>query len=356
VSLRVETVMLVPGVETYAGQVQARTGIAQIAADARRVEALGFDGLTAPEAGHDPFLPLAIAAEHTARVRLGTNVAIAFPRSPMVTAQVAWDLQHLSGGRFRLGLGTQVKAHNERRYGAPWTGPPGPRLREYLLCLRAIWKSFQDGKAPSFFKGEHYQFTLLSPFFSPGPIEHPHVPIDIAAVNPYMARLAGELCDGLRLHPISTFRHTREVILPAIAEGARRAGRAASEIDLIMAPFLATGADERELEAGKRAARQRIGFYASTPTYHPVLAFHGWQEVGERLHRLTREGKWAELGDVIRDDMLEEWAVVAPYSELAARIAERCRGIATTVLLDLPPALRQDDARVREIVDALKRT
>jgi probable F420-dependent oxidoreductase len=354
-AFRVETVMLVPGVETYAGEVQKRTGLAQIAADARRVEALGFDGLTAPEAGHDPFLPLAIAAEHTARVRLGTNVAIAFPRSPMATAQVAWDLQHLSGGRFRLGLGTQVRAHVERRYGAAWTGPPGPRLREYLLCLRAIWKSFQDGKAPSFFKGEHYQFTLLSPFFNPGSIEHPHVPIDLAAVNPFMARLAGELGDGLRLHPISTFRHTREVILPAIADGARRAGRKASEIDLILAPFLATGADERELEAGKRAARQRIAFYASTPTYHSVLEFHGWQEVGKELHRLTREGRWSELGDVLRDDMLEEWAIVAPYSELAAKIAERCRGIATTVLLDLPPALRADDARLCEIVAALKR-
>lgn len=354
-AFRVETVMLVPGVETYAGTVQGRTGIAPIAADARRVEALGFDGLTTPEIGHDPFLPLAIAAEHTERVRLGTNVAIAFPRSPMAMAQVAWDLQNLSGGRFRLGLGTQVRAHVERRYATPWTGPPGPRMREYLLCLRAMWKSFQDGKQPSYFRGEHYQFTLLSPFFNPGPIEHPHVPIDIAAVNPFMAQLAGEICDGLRLHPISTFRHTREVILPAIAEGTRRAGRKASEIDLILAPFLATGADEREVEAGKRAARQRIAFYASTPTYHSVLAFHGWQEVGDKLHRLTREGRWSELGDAIGDDMLEEWAVVAPYSKLAETLAARCRGIATTVMLDLPPALRRDDERVRELVAALKR-
>ena len=353
-AFRVETVMLVPGAESYAGAIQARTGIAEIAADARRVEALGFDGLTAPEAGHDPFLPLALAAEHTRRVRLGTNVAIAFPRSPMATAQVAWDLQHLSGGRFRLGLGTQGRAHVERRYGAAWTGPPGPRLREYLLCLRAIWKSFQDGKAPTFFEGEHYRFTLLSPFFSPGPIDHPHVPIDLAAVNPFMARLAGELADGLRLHPISTFRHTREVIVPAIAEGARRAGRPAAALDLILAPFLATGADSRALEAGKRAARQRIAFYASTPTYHSVLAFHGWEELGKRLHRLTRESRWSELADVVSDDMLDEWAIVAPWDELAGRIAERCGGLATTVLLDLPPALRRDDARVRALVEALR--
>lgn len=353
-AFRVETVMLGPDTDQYSGRCQAQSGVATIAAAARQAEALNFDCVTAPEAGHDPFLPLAIAAEHTRHITLGTNVAISFPRSPMATAQVAWDLQHLSGGRFRLGLGTQVKAHNERRYAAPWTAAPAPRMREYVQCLRAMWRTFQDGQSPTYFKGEHYQFTLMPPFFNPGPIEHPHVPIDLAVVNPIMARTAGELCDGLRLHPISTFRHTREVIVPAVAEGARRAGRAASEVRLIAAPFLATGEDEAAVEAARAAVRQRIAFYASTPAYHPVLAFHGWMDVAEKLHRLSREGKWPEMADVVGDDLLAEWAVIATWGGLADAVAERCRGIADTVLLDLPPALRRDEARVREIVRALQ--
>ncbi len=251
-AFRVETVMLGPGTDQYAGDGQGTTDIAGIAAAARRTEELGFDGVTAPEAGHDPFLPLVVAAEHTQRIKLGTNVAIAFPRSPMVTAQVAWDLQQLSGGRFQLGLGTQVKGHVERRYASSWTGPPGPRLREYVECLKAMFETFQNGEKPSF-RGKDYQFTLMNPFFNPGPIEHPHVPIHLAAVNPYMARLAGELCDGLRLHPIATFRYTREVVLPAVRAGAEAAGRTLADVEMIGAPFLAIAKDAEGVEAARTA-------------------------------------------------------------------------------------------------------
>jgi probable F420-dependent oxidoreductase len=222
--MRVQTVMMAPDTEQYAGDGQARTDVATIAEAARTAERLGFDGVTMPEAGHDPFLPLAIAAEHTERISLGTNVAIAFPRSPLVTAQLAWDLQQLSGGRFQLGLGTQVRGHVERRYASTWTGAPGPRLREYVRCLRAMFETFQSG-APPAFEGDSYRFTLMNPFFNPGPIEHPHIPVHIAAVNPYLARTAGAICDGLRLHPIATFRYTREVVMPAVAAGAVEAGR-----------------------------------------------------------------------------------------------------------------------------------
>lgn len=350
---RVETVMLGPDTDQYAGRGQERLGIDAIIRSARRAEALGFDALTAPEAGHDPFLPLALAAEHTQRLTLGTNVAIAFPRSPMATAQVAWDLQRLSQGRFRLGLGTQVRAHNERRYAAPWTGSPAPRMREYVLCLRAMWKSFEDARQLTPFQGDHYQFTLLPPFFSPGPIDHPYVPIDLAAVNPVMARTAGELCDGLRLHPISTFQHTRERILPAIAEGAKRAGRSAADVLLIAAPFLATGKDAAAVAAARQAVKQRIAFYASTPAYHPVLEFHDWMEAAERLHRLSREGKWPEMANVISDEMLDAWAVSATWDDLADALVERCRSLAGAILLDLPPDLRSDDGRVRDLVRAL---
>jgi probable F420-dependent oxidoreductase len=345
--------MLGPDTEQYAGDGVKRHGLAEIAAASRRLEDLGFDGITAPEAGHDAYLPLAIAAEHTRRVKLATNVAIAFPRSPMVTAQLAWDLQHYSNGRFCVGLGTQVKPHVERRYAASWTGPPGPRLREYILCMKAMFNSFQTGEKPDW-KGDHYQFTLCPPFFNPGPIEHPHVPIQIAAVNPYMGRLAGELCDGLRLHPIATFRFTREVLLPAIASGAEKAGRKSTDVDLIGAPFLAVARDESGVESAKLDLKQHIAFYASTPTYHSVLEFHGWMDAAAELHRLSREGKWKVMPGVISDEMLDEWAVIATADQLSARIRERCEGLFSTVLLDLPGDLWNDDDWLRETVSRLQ--
>lgn len=354
--MRVETTMLSPETAQYAGKGAEGLTIAGIAAEARKVEALGFDGATVPEAGHDPFLPLAIIAEHTSRVTLGTNVAISFPRSPMVTAQLAWDLQQLSGGRFQLGLGTQVKGHNERRYAAPWTGPPGPRMREYVLCLKAMFESFQNPAKPSYFRGEHYQFTLMPPFFNPGPIEHARIPIYIAAVNPYMARLAGELCEGLRVHPISTFRHNREVLLPTIEAGAKKSGRQLSEIDVVGSPFLAVSKDEAGLEAAKAAVRQRISFYASTRTYHSVLDFHGWQDLGQALHRLSLEGKWREMPALIDDDMLEEFAIVAVGDELATKLKERCAGIFNTILLDGASALQEDEAWLRATIAALQQS
>jgi len=349
---RIETGLLNPDTAQYAGKGQARATIAAIAEEARRIEALGFDGICAPEAGHDPFLPLVVAAEHTSRVRLGTNVAIAFPRSPMVTAQMAWDLQQLSGGRFNLGLGTQVKGHNELRYSTPWAAAPGPRLREYVLCLQAIFKSFQDGK-PSAFEGKHYRFSLLPPFFNPGAIDHPPPPIYLAAVNPYMARLAGELCAGIRLHAIDTFEYTKDIVLPAIAAGAAKRGRRLADVDLVGAPFLAIGADEGEVRKAMQALKQHVSFYASTRTYHTVLAHHGWEDVGLELHRLSREGKWQEMPALITDDMLKEWAIIATYDRLADELRRRCDGVFSTVLLDLPHRLQRDEGRVRELLRTL---
>ncbi|MAJ61084.1 MAG: hypothetical protein CBC48_14610 [bacterium TMED88] len=351
--MRVETVMLGPDTEQYAGDGIASASLSDIAQAAGRLEGLGFDGITAPEAGHDPYLPLAIAAEHTEAVDLGTNVAIAFPRSPMITAQLAWDLQHYSGGRFRLGIGTQVKPHVTRRYAADWRGAPGPRLREYILCLKAIFATFQHGAAPDF-RGEQYEFSLCPPFFNPGPIEFPEIPIQIAAVNPYMGRLAGELCEGLRLHPIATFRFTQEVLVPAIAAGAAKAGRAPEDVDLIGAPFLVVAETEEEMDQARLDLKQHIAFYASTPTYHSVLEFHGWMDAAEALHRLSREGRWKEMPAVITDEMLDEWAVIATADKFADRVRERCEGLFSTVLLDLPGGLRADDDWVRETVSALK--
>lgn len=352
-AFRVQTVMLGPDTAQYAGDGQATVDIAGIAAAARKAEELGFDGVTAPEAGHDPFLPLLLAAEHTRRIQLATNVAIAFPRSPLVTAQLAWDLQHLSAGRFALGLGTQVRSHVERRYASTWTGPPGPRLREYVLCLRAMFNSFQEGTRPSY-EGEHYRFTLMNPFFNPGPIDQPHVPIHLAAVNPYMARLSGELCDGLRLHPIATFEFARQVVLPAVEAGANAGGRAPEDVEVIGAPFLAIAEDADGVEEAKQQLRQHIAFYSSTPTYHSVLEFHGWSGVARQLHEMSREGRWKEMPGLISDEMLDAWAIVGVREELASRVRERCSGLFDTVLLDLPPRLRRDEAWVAETVAALQ--
>lgn len=352
---RLETGLLSLETEQYAGRGHATLGIEPIAAAARSIEALGFDGATTPEAGQDPFLPLMVAAEHTQRISLGTNVAIAFPRSPLVVAQTAWDLQRFSGGRFRLGLGTQVKGHNERRYSTPWTAPPGPRLREYILCLKALFATFQDGKHPSYFEGKHYQFTLMPPFFNPGPIPYPAPPIDIAVVNTYMARLAGELCDGIRLHPIATFQYTRDVVLPAIEKGTRKAGRQRTAVDVIGAPFLAIGATAAEIRTAMDGLKQRIAFYASTRSYHAVLQHHGWGDVGLQLHKLSVEGKWQEMAGLITDAMLQEFAIIGTYDELAPQLKARCSGIFSTLLLDFPPGLRADEAKVRSILQALRR-
>jgi probable F420-dependent oxidoreductase len=353
-SINVETVILGPETDQYAGRGQDALSLSAIAAAGRRAERLGFAVVNTPEAGHDPFLPLAIVAEHTENIRLGTNVAVAFPRSPLVVAQVAWDLQHLSGGRFQLGLGTQVKGHIERRYATPWTGAPGPRLREYIQCLQAMFKSFQEPENPSYFEGEHYRYTMMSPFFNPGPIAHPDIPIYIAAVNTYNAKLCGEMCAGLRAHPVATFAYSRDVLMPAIAEGAAKTGRPLSDVDVVGSPFLAVGADEEGVARAKTALKQHIAFYASTRSYHAVLKYHGWEELGSRLHQLSVAGKWTELPLQITDDMLEQWAIVGTYDELAGKLKAKAAGAYTSVLLDLPSALRDDEERVADIVRALQ--
>lgn len=351
--MKVETVILGPDTDQYKGDGQPVTNIAHISAISKRMEDLGFDGVTTPEAGHDPFLPVPLIAEHTSNISIGTNVAIAFPRSPMVTAQIAWDLQQLTGGRFRLGLGTQVKAHVARRYATPWTSAPGPRMREYLECMRAMFDTF-SGKEPRYYEGEHYNFSLMNPFFNPGPIDFAPPEVLIAAVNPYMAALAGELCDGLRLHPISTFDFTHKCVLPAVAKGAEKSGRASSAIDIVGAPFLCLAKDEAGLRDAMEDQKQHIAFYASTPTYHSVLEHHGWMDTAAELHRMTRAGKWNELSKCISDDMLEEWAIVSTWDDFPEKCRARCGGIFDTVLLDLPPEARADEDFVRSTITALK--
>ncbi len=350
--MRLETML--PGTEPNVAMGAATAGaygLQLIAESAEKIEEWGFDGLTTPETGHDPFMPCAIAVEHTSRVTIGTNVAIAFPRSPMATAQIAWDLQRWSCGRFKLGLGTQVKGHNERRYSTPWTGPAGPRMREYIACLRAIFQTFQSGALMPF-RGEYYKFDLISPFFNPGPNETGHVPIYISALNPYMARLAGETCDGLRLHPLSTVSYVNEVLRPALEEGARKAGRDAAGVEIVSMPFTITGSTPEDVEKAKAQVRMHIAFYASTRTYHAVLRHHGWEEAGLKLHELSMQGRWPEMGQAITDEMLDHFAVTGTYDELMPKVRERWGDACDTVFIPIPAGA--DDAVMRALVDSFR--
>ncbi len=300
---------------------------------AAAAEQRGFAGLWSPEINHDPFLPLALAVDATSRITLGTAVAIAFPRSPLVLAHTAWDLQAASGGRFVLGLGTQVRPHIERRFGVPWQ-PPVPRLRDYIGALRAIWHAWQTGSRLAY-QGEYYQHTLMTPFFSPGPSRHPSIPIFIAGVNAGLAQLAGECADGFHVHPLHSPATLRDLTRPAIAQGAARAGRDPAAITVATSAFVITGDAARR--AGMRAmVRQQLAFYASTPSYRVVLEHHGWAEVAEQLSALASARRWGEMPALIDDAMLATFAVEAAPDELGAALVERYTGLVDRLSLYLP--------------------
>jgi len=312
---------------------------------ARAAEALGFAGLWTSETKHDAFLPLAIAANETEKIQLGTSVAIAFSRSPMEVAQTAWDLQALSDGRFVLGLGTQVKAHVRRRFSMPWDRPVA-RLREYVGALRAIWGSFQTEGSLSF-EGEFYRHTLMTPFFNPGPIAHPEIPVYIAGVNTGLAALAGELCDGFHVHPFHSPEYIRKTIKPTIAEGAEKAGRDQEEVTLATSVFVVTGESDEEIGEQREKIRAQISFYASTPTYRTVLEAHGWEDLGEELAKLARDKKWDEMPKLITGEMLDAFCVEATPDEVGPALKERYEGLIDRVTLYTPfvPGERDDSWR-----------
>jgi len=323
-----------------------------IAGTARAAEDLGFAGLWSSETKHDAFLPLAIAANETREIELGTSVAIAFSRSPMEAAQTAWDLQDLSDGRFVLGLGTQVKAHITRRFSMPWDRPAA-RLREYILALREIWESFQ-GEGPLQFEGEFYRHTLMTPFFNPGPIDHPEIPIYIAGVNTSLARLAGEICDGFHVHPFHSPEYVRQTVKPAIAGGAEGAGRSPEEVTLATSAFAITAENEEKATEQRESVRSQISFYASTPTYRTVLEAHGWQDVGERLGTMAREKKWREMPALITDEMLSAFAIEATPDEIGPALSERYEGLIDRVALYLPFVPGERDEFWQTVVESTR--
>src|SRR5689334_22398668 len=305
------------------------SGLKDVPATAKAAEEIGFDALWTQETQHDPFLPCALIAEHTTRLHSGTAIAVSFARSPANIAYTAWDLAAQSDGRFILGLGTQVKAHVERRFGQPWPESVTGKLREQIQVIRAFWDCWQNGTKLNQ-RGEHYKITLMSPFFNPGAIEHPNIPIYIAGVNTGLARLAGELCQGFHAHPFHSIRYMREVILPAIEEGVRKTNRSREDVAVTITAFVATTPEEMNF------ARAQLSFYASTPSYRPVMALHGWAGVAEKHSAHAAKGEWTDMPMLITDEMLNEFCLVTEESKLAHDLKKRYDGIADRLTLYAP--------------------
>jgi probable F420-dependent oxidoreductase len=319
---------------------------------ARKVEAIGYDCLWTSETQHDPFLPLAVALTTTSSLKMGTSIAVAFPRSPMVIAYTAWDIQRASSGRFILGLGSQVRAHNQRRFSVKFESP-GPKLREVVLALRAIWECWQQG-TPLRFRGKFYNFDLMTPFFNPGPIEHPKIPVFIAGVNRYMCRMAGEVCDGLHVHPFHTPKYLREYVHPAVEDGLRASGRSRQDFSYAAASFVVLGDTQRERAQNSEAVRQQIAFYASTRTYEPVLAAHGWEGIVPELHQKSLDGDWKAMARLITDEMLDAIAVSGTYESVGTKLRERYARLVDRITLYQPYESLVDESRCAALVRQFK--
>jgi probable F420-dependent oxidoreductase len=316
----------------------------------RRLEEIGYDGGFSFEAKHDPFVALALAAEHTRTLRLGTAIAIAFARNPMNLAYLAHDLQLVSEGRFVLGLGSQVRPHIEHRFGMPWSRPAA-RMREYVLALQAIFDGW-EGKAKLDFRGEFYRHTLMIPAFDPGPNPFGRPPIFTAGFGPRMTEVAGEVGDGFIAHPFSTRKSLLERTLPALERGLHRTGRDRGSLEVVCATLVVTAEAEEEFERVKTAARKQLAFYASTPAYLPTLACHGWEELHGELNWLSKQGRWDEMADPVDDEILETIAVVGPGHEIAPALRRRLAGIADAVSLTNNRA--PDPELWADVVSALK--
>lgn len=307
--------------------------------EAARLERLGFECLWTFEAKHDPFLPLAFAAAATETLEVGTNIAVAFARSPYATAQVAWDVQRESGGRLRLGLGTQVRAHVERRLSMPFDRPAA-RITDYIRCMRAIWHTFQTDERPRY-EGEFYQFRLMNPFFNPGPNDKPDIPIYLAGVNPRMARAAGEVADGFHVHPMHSRSYLNEVVRPAIDEGARSEGRTVDDVDLYAPVFAVWGETEAERAKAEARVREQIAFYSSTPNYRRLLEHHGFGDEARQLSQLMRNGEFDAMPKLVPDALMDELSVHGSFSELPAKLVARADGVLDRCSLYFP--IRADD-------------
>lgn len=348
--MRVETLLPLGKVDPGLRAPDTRLEIAAVARDARLLEAVGYGGLVVEETKDDPFTVLALAAQATTTLRLGTAVAIAFARSPTVTALSAWTLAKLSDGRFTLGLGSQVRGHIQRRYGMGWSAP-APRMREYVQAVRAVWDCWQHGTRLDF-PGVHYRLDLMVPLFDAGPIEHPAVPIHLAAVNPRMCAVAGEVADGVRPHPVCTPTFIEQVMKPALRRGAERAGRDLDGFRIAMKPLVATARTGDELEAKVVDARARIAFYASTPGYRVAFEHLGLDDLATEAATLSKAKRWEDLPALIDDETLDRFAVIGTHDVIADRLRERFEGVVT----DVEFSVAVTDDRDRETLAGIART
>ncbi len=320
----------------------------QVAAHARRAEDLGYDGLAVPDAVHDGLTASTLALEATSRLEVATSVLVAFPRSPMTVAVAAWDLQELSGGRFALGLGSQVRGNIVGRYSTPWSAPV-PRMREYVQALRAIFHCWQEGGELTM-EGEHYTFTRMQPFFRPDPIDCGAPVIHLGGVGPAMTALAGEVADGLMTHPTNTApRYLREVVRPRLEKGAARAERKASDLALMIGPLTATGHTAEDVAREREGVRQLLTFLYSTPSYWPSLELFGWKERGERLHEISRRGAWDEMAGIVDDEMLDTFAPTGSYDEIADVLREWYADLTDWITFPMPADAAQDAHAARVI-------
>lgn len=296
-----------------------------IAAQAVKAEESGYDGVWSAETNHDPFLPIAVGAAATERLEFGTGIAVAFARNPMTLAVLANDLQLLTKGRFMLGMGSQIKPHITKRFSMPWSHP-APRMRELILAIRAIWKTWETGEKLAF-RGEFYTHTLMTPFFDPGPNPYGNPKILLAAVGELMTEVAGEVGDGFLVHGFSTEKYLRDVSLPALERGAAKGGKTRADLTVSYPGFVVTGPDEESMARAAKGVREQIAFYGSTPAYRPVLELHGWGDLHPELNTLSKRGEWVQMGELIDDDVLSAFAVVAPLDQVAAEVRRRFEGL-----------------------------
>lgn len=326
--------------------------IARFGEGAALTESLGYDAVLVEETKHDPYQCLALGAAATTTLGLGTSVAMAFPRSPTVTAMSAWSLQQLSGGRFILGLGSQVRGHVRRRFGMEWHAP-GPWMRDYVLAVRAVWAAWQN-RTKLDFHSDRYDLTLMVPLFDPGPIEWPNIPIHVAAIGPSMCAVAGEVADGIRLHPICSPRFIDEAILPAVARGAARSGRAPSDVEVCMKPLVGTAPDEASLVAVTEVVRSRVAFYLSTPAYKRAFEIHGWGELADRAAVHSKAGQWDHLTALVDDEVLHTIATIGTHDTIGTQLRERYAGRVDRIEFSIPVTTPEDAERLRALVAELQ--
>jgi probable F420-dependent oxidoreductase len=325
----------------------------QAAQSAKEIESAGYSGGWTAETSHDPFLPLLLAAEHTKTLEVGTSIAVAFARNPMTLANIGWDLQYYSQGRFMLGLGSQIKPHITKRFSMEWSHPAA-RMREMILAIRAIWDCWLNG-TPLNFRGDFYTHTLMTPFFTPDAkdiSEYGTPKIYLAGVGELMTEVAGEVCDGFLCHGFTTEKYLREVTIPALARGRAKAGKTMEGFEIVGPSFVVTGNNEEEMTNAASGTRQQIAFYGSTPAYRGVLDIHGWGGLQDELNTLSKQGKWVEMGNLIDDEILNTFAVVGEPEQVAPELHTRYGDVISRISFYAP--YKSDPTRWSKVLDALK--